>query len=107
MVPELISRGTQIEAHIDDVCLGPNTQEDHLIVLGEFFAVSQGNHTRVKLEKCQFMQETMQYLGFDIGYGCWTPEASKAKLLMDAKVQYEDPNKALHDVRSFFGACNF
>ena len=36
---ELISRGAQMEAHIDDVCLGTNTQEDHLVLLGEFFAV--------------------------------------------------------------------
>ena len=68
-VQELISRGAQMETHIDDVCLGTNTQEDHLILLGEFFAVCQENHTRLKLEKCDFMQETMQYLGFDVGYG--------------------------------------
>ena len=49
----------------------------------------------------------MQYLGFNIGYGWWTPAASKAKHLMDAKVQHEDPKKGLHDVRSFIGACNF
>ena len=71
-VQEIISRGAQVEAHIDDVSLGTNTQEDHLFLLGEFFAVCQGNHTRLKLEKCEFMQETMQYLVFDIGYGWWT-----------------------------------
>ena len=106
-VQELISRGAQMEAHIDDVCLGTNTQEDHLILLGEFFAVCEENHTRLKLEKCEFMQETMRYLGFDVGYGWWTPAASKAKPLMDAKVRHEDPKKGLHDVRSFIGACNF
>ena len=106
-VQELISRGAQTEVHIDDVCLGTNTQEDHLNLLGEFFAVCQENHTRLKLEKCEFMQETMQYLGFDVGYGCWTPAASKAKPLMDPKVLHEDPKKGLHDVRSFIGACNF
>ena len=68
-VQELISRGAQMEAHIDNVCLGTNTQEDHLIILGKFFAVCQENHTRLKLEKCEFMQQTMQYLGFDVGYG--------------------------------------
>ena len=52
------------------------------------------------------MQETMHYLGFDVGYGWWTPAASKAKPLMDAKVRHEDPTKGLHDVRSFIGACN-
>ena len=107
VVQELITRGAQMEAHIDDVCLGKNTQEDHLIILGEFSAVCQENHTRLKLEKCEFMQETMQYLGFDIGYGWWTPAASKAKPLMVAKVGHEDPKKGLHDVRSFIRGCNF
>ena len=106
-VQELIYNGARMEAHIDDVCLGTNTKEDHLILLGEFFAVCQENHTQLKLEKCEFMQETMQYLGCDVGYGWWTPAASKAKPLMDAKVRHEDPKKRLHDVRSFIGACHF
>ena len=29
----------------DDVCLGTNTQEGHLILLGDFFVVCQENHT--------------------------------------------------------------
>ena len=33
--------------------------------------------------------------------------ASKAKPLMDAKVQHEDPKKGLHDARCFIRACNF
>ena len=107
LVQGLISPGAQMEAYIDDVCLGTNTQEHHLMLLDEFFAVCQENHTRLKLEKCEFMQETMQYLGFDIGYGWWTLAASKAKPLMDAKVRHEDPKTGLHDVRSFIGACNF
>ena len=38
--------GAQMEAHIDDVCLGTNTQEDHLILLGEFLCGLPGEpHT--------------------------------------------------------------
>ena len=107
VVQELISRDAQMEAHMEDVCLRTSTPEDHLILLGKFSAVCQENHTRLELEKCEFMQETMQYLGFDIGSGWWTPAASKAKPLMDAKVRHEDPKKGLHDVRSFIRACNF
>ena len=107
VVQELISQGAQMEAQIDNVCLGMNTQEDHLILLGEFFAVCQGENTRLKLEKCEFMQKIMQYLGFDVGYGWWTPAASKAKPLMDAKVGHQDSKKGRDDVRSFIGACNF
>ena len=107
VVQELISRGAQMEAHIYNVWLGTNTEADHLILLGEIFAVCQENLTRLRLKKCEFMQETMQYLGFDIGYGWWTPAASKAKPLMHAKVRHEDPKKGLHDVRNFIGTCKF
>ena len=36
LVQELISRGAEMEAHIDDVSLGTNTQEDHVLLLCEF-----------------------------------------------------------------------
>ena len=96
-----------MEAHMDDVCLGKNTQEDHLILFGDSFSDCQEDHRRLTLEKCEFMQETMQYLGFHIGNGWWTPATFKAKPLMDAKVRNEDPKKELHDVHSFIRACTF
>ena len=105
-VPELISRGAEMEAHIDDVSLGTNTQEDHVLLFREFFIVCQENHLRIKLEKCEFMKEEMEYLGFDVGYGWWKPAASKMQPLQDMQILY-DPKKGLHDVRSFVGACNF
>ena len=107
VVQELISRGAQMEALIDDICMGTNTQEDHLILLGAFFVVCKENHTGIKREKCELMEETIQYLGLDTGFGWWTAVACKAKPLLDAKVRHEDPKKGLHDVRSFIGACNF
>ena len=58
-----------MEAHIDDMSLGTNTQEDHVPLLCEFFIVCQGNHLRIKLEKCEFMKEEMEYLGLNVGYG--------------------------------------
>ena len=51
VVQELISRGAQMEAHIDDACLRTNTQGHHLILLGEFFAVCQENHIRLTQER--------------------------------------------------------
>ena len=52
---ELLSRGAQMAAHIDDICLRTNTQEDYLILMPAFFAVCQENQTRLKREKCEFM----------------------------------------------------
>ena len=106
LVQELVSRGAEMEAHIDDVSLRTNTQEDHILLLREFFTVCQENHLRIKLEKCEFMREEMEYLGFDVGYGWWKPAASKMQPLQDMQI-CDDPKKGLHDVRSFIGACNF
>ena len=95
LVQELISRGAETEANIDDVSLGTNTQEDHVLLLREFFIVCQENHLRIKLEKCEFMKEEMEYLGFDLGYGWWKPAASKMQPLQDMQTR-DDPKKVLH-----------
>ena len=106
LVQELVSRGAEMEAHIDDVSLGTNTQEDHILLLQEFFTVCQEHHLRINFEKCEFMREEMQYLGFDLGYGWWKPAASKMQPLQDMQISNE-PKKGLHNVRRCIGACNF
>ena len=106
LLQELISRGAEMKAHIDDVSLGTNTKEDHVLLLREFLIVCQENHLRIKLEKCEFLKEEMEYLGFDVGYGWWKPAASIIQPLQDMQIR-DDPKKGLHDVRRFVGACNF
>ena len=106
LVQELVSRGAEREGHIDDVSLGTNTQEDHILLLQEFFAVCQENCLRIKLEKCEFMCEEIEYLGFNVGYGWWKPTASKMQPLRDMQIR-DNLKKGVHDVRSFIGACNF
>ena len=62
LVQELISRGAEMEAHIVDVSLGTNTQEDHVLHLRESLTVCQESHLRIQLEKCEFMKEELEYL---------------------------------------------
>ena len=137
LVQELVFLGGEMEAHIVDVSLGTNTQEDHILLLQEFFTVCQENHLHIKLEKCEFMREEKEYLGFDVGYGWWKPAAShlgfygvqksrnqlQSEILVflsnyTKKIYYkmqplqdmqgrDNRKKGLHDVRSFIGACNF
>ena len=106
LVQELVSRGAEMEAQVDDISLGTNTQEDHILLLQELFTVCQENHLRIKLEKCEFMREEMEHPGFHVGYGWWRPAASKMQPLQDMQI-CDDPKKGLHDGQSFSGACNF
>ena len=106
LVQEMVSRGAEMEANINDVSLGTNPQEDHILLVQEFFTVCQENHLRIKLEKCKFMREEMEYLGFDVGYGWCKPAASKMQCLQDVRIR-DHPKKGLHDVRSFIGTYNF
>ena len=95
-----------MEAHIDDVSLGTNTQEDHVLLHRELFIDCQKNHLPMKLEKSECIKEEMVSLGFDVGYGWWKPAASKMQPLQDMQI-CDDAKKGLHDVRSFVEARKF
>ena len=94
-----------MEAHIDDVSLGTNTQEDHVLLHREFFIACQKNHLRMKLEKSECIQEEMVSFGFHVGYGWWKPAASKMQPLQDMQIR-DDAKKGLRDVRSSVDARN-
>ena len=106
LVQELVSRGAEMEAQIHDVSLGTNTKEDNILLLQEVCTVCQEKHLRIKLEKCEFIGEEMEYLGFDVVYGWWKPAASKMQPRQDMQIR-DDPEKDLHNVWSYIGACNF
>ena len=68
-VQELVSPGAEMESDMDDLSRGTNTQDDHDLLLQECFIICQEKHLRITLDKCEFMPEEMEYLGFDRGYG--------------------------------------
>ena len=106
LVQELISQGAEMEAHIDDMSLGTNTTEDHVVLLRDFFIVCPENHLCIKLVKCEFMKDVMEYYSFVVGYGWWKTVASTMEPPQDMQIR-DDPKKCPHNVRSFVGACNF
>ena len=63
-----LKRGAVIEVYMDDVLLGTDHADDHLRLVEEFLRTCEECNTRVKLEKCEFMHEEIEYLGFQVGW---------------------------------------
>ena len=66
-VQALLKRGAVTEVYIDDVLLGTDDADDHLRLVEEFLRICEECNTHVKLQKCEFMQEEIEYLGFQVG----------------------------------------
>ena len=105
-VQQLLRKGAVIEAYIDDVFLGSNTTEDHKALIDEFLSVCDECNTRVKIEKCEFMREVVEYLGFEVGYQWWKPVEDKVAPLLKATIR-DHPVQGVKDIRAFIGSCNF
>ena len=92
LVQELVSPRAEKEANIDDVSLGTKKPGGPILLLQEFYTVCQESHVRIKLDKCEYMREVMEYLGFDIECGWWNPAAPKMQPLQDMQIR-DDPRK--------------
>ena len=90
-----------LAAFFDDSSIGANSLEDCLKVLKVWFEVCQENNLRIKLSKCEFLKETLEYLGFEVGHKVWKPSSKKVEALQKAKITN------LKSLQSFLGACNF
>ena len=86
-VRELLAQGCVVGAFFDDTGIGSENWEQHLILVEEFLKVCKELSLRVKLKKCEFGKETMDYLGFQIGYGWWRPAQEKVESLAKYEVK--------------------
>jgi hypothetical protein len=90
-----------LASFFDDTGVGTQDEETHFELLEAYFQVCVKNSIRIKPSKCQFLEREMEYLGFDLGWGQWSPSKKRVQAIMGAKV------KTQKDLRSFLGAMNF
>ena len=105
-VQALLKKGAVIEVYIDDVLLGTDDADDHLRLVEEFLRTCEECNTRVKLEKSEFMQEEIEYLGFQVGWRWWRPVKEKVAPILKASIR-DDKTRGVKDIRAFLGSCNF
>ena len=60
----------------------------------------------MKLEKCEFMQEEIEYFGFQVGWRWWRPVNDKVAPILKATIR-DDKTRGVKEIRAFLGSCNF
>ena len=105
-VQALLKRRAVIEVYIDDVLFGTDDADDHLHLVQEFLRTCEECNTRMKLEKCEFMQEEIEYLGFQVGWRWWRPVKDNVAPVLNAPI-CDDKTRGVKDIRAFLGSCIF
>ena len=88
--------------YIDDILLMTRTFEEHLILVEKVLSTLMYNGIKIKLDKCEFFQREVQFLGHVIGeHGI-----RKSREFIDKVLEYPKP-KTVTELRQFLGLVNF
>jgi len=88
--------------YIDDTAIFSDSWADHVIHLREVFNRLRSAKLTVKPTKCQFAQETVEYLGHQVGQGKLTPTDAKVEIVRNLKAP-----STKKQVRSLLGFVNY
>ena len=85
--------------YIDDILIYSATREEHLAHLGRVFSCLQEKAYHVRLAKCQFLQDSVTFLGHVI-----TPEGIQASAAREKALEaFRTPLTRAKQVKSFLG----
>ncbi|KAI9552561.1 Retrovirus-related Pol polyprotein from transposon 412 [Daphnia sinensis] len=94
--------GQKALVYLDDVIIFSDSFESHLADIREVFSLIKNAGLKLKLKKCQFMKQTVNYLGHVISTNGIGPDPAKVEKLANYKV----PTSA-EKVRSFLGLAGY
>ena len=78
------------------------SKEEHLITLEEVLKRLQNYGLKVNLDKCQFLQQSVEYLGHTVDASGLHPTTAKIKAVVDAPTP-----KNLSELKSYLGLLNY
>ena len=87
---------------LDDLIIFSNTREEHLQHLALIWRRLYANRVFLRIAKCKFMKEKIQYLGWVVENGKLSASPEKLEVIKN----WPRPDSK-SEVRSFIGFCNF
>ncbi|GJV02083.1 putative nucleotidyltransferase, ribonuclease H [Tanacetum coccineum] len=91
-----------VVVYLDNIVVYSHTLEEHVLHLKQVFQVLRDNELYVKLKKCYFAQDEVEFLGHKIKDGGLMMDGAKIKAIQD----WEPPTKVMK-LRSFLGLVNY
>jgi len=88
--------------YIDDIVIFSDSFESHLKDISKVFKLLQGYNWKIKFSKCQFAQESINYLGHQVSKGLITPLERNLDKLQNMKL----PSN-VDELVSFLGLCSY
>ncbi|XP_041435047.1 uncharacterized protein K02A2.6-like [Xenopus laevis] len=87
---------------LDDILITGSSVEEHLALLDKVLSKLKASGVRVKLSKCHFLQESVEYLGYRIDAQGLHPTETKLTAIVNAP----SPSN-VSELRSFLGLLNY
>ena len=88
--------------YIDDLLITGQDEQEHLQVLEQVLQRLEEYGLRLKLEKCRFMQPSIDYLGYRIDKQGLHAIPEKVAAILEAP-----PPKTVHELRAVLGLVNY
>jgi hypothetical protein len=95
-------RGTECWVHIDDVIVHSDRIEEHAKRLSNVMERSRNANLQLQPGKCDFAQEKVRYLGFELSHRGVEASPDKVKAIQNFPI-----HKTVRDVSSFLWLASF
>lgn len=92
----------KILIYMDDILVATSTIEEHLKILAEVFKVIRENSLQLKLSKCKFLFEEIDYLGYRVNREGIQPNRQNLETIKGFPIP-----KNARDVHSFLGLASY
>ena len=88
--------------YLDDILVTGSNETEHLKTLEEVLHRLHNHGIKVRLDKCKFMQKSVEYLGHKVDADRLHPTTAKIKAVVDAPTP-----KNLSELKSYLGLLNY
>ena len=102
LLQDVLADVEDVSIYLDDLLIFSKTEEDHLATLDKIFSRLANAGLSISLKKCQFGQESLEYLGYKVDSTGISPMAKK----IEALNKFPAPSKQ-KELLGFLGALNY